>query len=363
MKADETRPLSDHVVYKRFFALATLLFLGFLIYLIIVPFLPAFAWAFIIAFLLYPLYVRLVVLMKGRRTISALAVTALTLIFLLGPLTLMMGVFLLQASDLLQSAQGIDGSVPKQVMSTILHSPITLWIQTTLDLEEEKIIGWINEGSSSILGFLVSASGGFVLSALNTVTTFSITIFILFFFLRDGTTLLNTGKNLVPLSDSRKKSLTNHLSDVMRAVIFGMVFTAAIQGALTGVALAVLNIPASVVLGVIAALLALLPVGGTALVWGPVCIILAMNDRWVAAIGLALWGTLLVGTIDNVLRPILVSRSSQSSVSTLTVFIGVIGGALAFGMVGLFLGPVILALVIALLRFVREKQFVNNNEA
>ncbi len=359
MKAKQTKPVSEQLIYKRVFAIGTLLFLCFLVYLIIAPFLPALAWAFVFAFLLYPLYVRLVTWLNGRTTWSALLLTVLTLLFLLGPLSLLMAAFILQASELLQGAQGADGSIPKQAMAVLLHSPVTVWLETALDVGQDDITRWINEGAAKALGFLVSASGEFVLGALNTATIFSITIFILFFFLRDGAALLTICRNLIPLSDVHKESLTVHLSDVMRAVVFGTVFTALIQGALTGAALAVLNIPAPVVLGVIAALLALLPVGGTAFVWAPVCVILAMNDRWIAAIGLALWGTLLVGTIDNFLRPLLVS--SQSHVSTLTVFIGVIGGALAFGMVGLLLGPVILALAIALIRFAREKNFTDDD--
>ena len=95
-----------------------------------------------------------------------------------------------------------------------------------------------------------------------------------------------------------------------------------------------------------------LPFGGTALVWGPAVLVLAGQNRWVAATFLLIWGALLVGTIDNLLKPILVS--SRAPVATLTVFIGVLGGIAAFGGAGLFLGPVLLALIIALVEFAAE---------
>jgi Predicted permease len=96
----------------------------------------------------------------------------------------------------------------------------------------------------------------------------------------------------------------------------------------------------------------LLPVGGTAIVWAPAAIVLAAQGRWGAAIFMVLWGALLVGLVDNIVRPMLVS--GRASVGTLTVFIGVLGGISAFGAIGLFLGPVVLALIIALIRFMLD---------
>lgn len=358
MKSNKQKSVPGRLFYTRSFALGSLLILGYLIYLIVTPFLSSLAWAFIIAFLLYPLYTSLLGWMNGRTNSAALLLTVLTLLFLLGPLSVLAAAFATQAADLLREVQqlknGAANSILDRLIGTVLHSPLSAWFQTAFDISPADMERWINESASNALRFLVSVSGDFFLGALSTVTAFSITIFILFFFLRDGTTLISLCRDLIPLSDERKENLTRHLSDVMRAVVFGTVFTAMIQGTLTGAALAVLNIPAPVVLGAIAALFALLPVGGTTFVWGPVCLILILDDRWFAAIGLALWGTLLVGTIDNFLRPLLVS--SRSHVGTLTVFIGVFGGALAFGMVGLLLGPVILALGTALIRFAREQR-------
>jgi predicted PurR-regulated permease PerM len=112
------------------------------------------------------------------------------------------------------------------------------------------------------------------------------------------------------------------------------------------------GLPSPVVFGVIAALTALLPFGGTALVWVPAAIVLATQDHWGWAIFMVVWGALLVSLVDNFVRPWLVS--GRADVSTLTVFIGVLGGLAAFGAIGLFLGPVVLALIIALIRFVLE---------
>jgi len=109
------------------------------------------------------------------------------------------------------------------------------------------------------------------------------------------------------------------------------------------------GLPSPIVFGVVAALVALLPFGGTALVWGPAALVLAIEGRWGATIFMLVWGAVLVSLVDNVVRPMLVS--GRANVGTLTVFIGVLGGLAAFGAIGLFLGPVVLALIIALIRF------------
>jgi predicted PurR-regulated permease PerM len=117
------------------------------------------------------------------------------------------------------------------------------------------------------------------------------------------------------------------------------------------------HLPSPVVFAVVAALLSLLPVGGTALVWVPAALFLVTQGRYGAALFLTLWGALLVGLMDNLLKPVLIS--GRAEVPTLAVFIGVIGGLSAFGPIGLFLGPVLLAMTIALLRWAEEHRSVH----
>jgi predicted PurR-regulated permease PerM len=187
------------------------------------------------------------------------------------------------------------------------------------------------------------------LGALGTVADFVLTLFLLFFFVRDGAAMLNVGRRLIPMRAAQRDELFQHLDAVTRAVVIGTGLTALIQGTLVGIAFAIVRLPSPVVFGVIAALLALLPIGGTGLVWVPAAIVLAVQGKWWQAIFMMIWGALLVSLVDNFVRPLLIS--GRAPVATLTVFIGVLGGVATFGMIGLFLGPVTLALVIALLRF------------
>jgi predicted PurR-regulated permease PerM len=154
------------------------------------------------------------------------------------------------------------------------------------------------------------------------------------------------------MDPTRKQRLSRRLQDVTRAVVFGTVVTALVQGALLGIAFWITGLPSPVVFGVLGTIASFIPLIGTSLIWVPASVyLLAQGVLW-KAIFMAAWGGLLVGSADNFLRPMLVSGKAE--VGTLTVFFGVLGGLAAFGTIGLFLGPVILALAIALIEFAEE---------
>ena len=192
------------------------------------------------------------------------------------------------------------------------------------------------------------------MGAMGTLVGFLLMLFLLFFFLRDGASMSARLKNLIPMPKSRKHELFDYLGSVTRAVVFGTLLTALLQGTLVGIGFAIVDLPSPVVFGVIAAVLSLLPIGGTALVWGPATIILAVQGRYGSALFMLLWGALLVGLIDNFLKPLLIS--GRAEVPTLAALLGVLGGLAAFGPIGMFLGPVILALAIALVRWAEENR-------
>jgi predicted PurR-regulated permease PerM len=159
--------------------------------------------------------------------------------------------------------------------------------------------------------------------------------------------------NFVPLAPPRREELRELLGAVTRAVVLGTVVTAAIQGLLLGIGFAVVGLPAPVVFGVMGAVLSVVPFGGTALVWVPAVLVLLAQGRYATAIVLAAIG-LVVSTVDNFLKPLLIS--GRAVVPTLAVFIGVLGGLIAFGMVGMFLGPVVIALALAIMNFAQDTQ-------
>lgn len=350
-------PVRDRF-YARTFALVTALVLGIALFQIVQPFAGPLLWAMFIAFLLYPLHGWLTRRLKGRAQLSAALLTVLTLIVLLGPLAALSAAFAAQVGDLLQTAQS---TVADQTRNNVFDPANVPWIKDTLDwldgtfgVSVAQIRGYVIEGSRAVLQSLASLGGKVFIGAFGAVFGFVLMVFLLFFFIRDGGAMVNTLRELIPMSRQQKSKLFDHLAAVTRALVYGTGMTALIQGTLVGISFLIVGLPSALVFGVIAALAALLPFGGTALVWIPAAIVLAAQGRWGATIFMVLWGALLVSLVDNIVRPMLVS--GRAPVGTLTVFIGVLGGIAAFGAIGLFLGPVVLALIIALLQFAIEQR-------
>jgi predicted PurR-regulated permease PerM len=228
------------------------------------------------------------------------------------------------------------------------------WIEDVAPFSREQTSAALLSAARSVLEWLGSLGGTLFVGAMGTVIGFMLMLFLLFFFLRDGAAMQQRLIHLIPMPETRKLELLEYLGNVTRAVVFGTLLTALLQGTLVGIGLAIVGLPSAVVFGVLAAGLALLPVGGTAFVWVPATLILAVQGRYGAALFLLLWGVLLVGLIDNFLKPLLIS--GRAEVPTLAAFLGVLGGLAAFGPIGMFLGPVFLALTIALLRWAGERR-------
>jgi predicted PurR-regulated permease PerM len=343
------------VFYARTFALVTLFILGALSYRILVPVYAALAWAALIAFLLHPLHVRLTKLLRGHKSLSAGLLTLLAILIVLGPITGLAAAFVVQAEDVLKMAQGFAsqqiGAQGTAGAGRLMNSLLSA-LEDNFGVTPAQIQGWATDAARTVLRGLASVGGRIFVGALGTALSFTISMFVVFFLLRDGAEMLRMVRGLVPMPRPDKRHLFDHLSSVVHAVIYGTGLTALIQGIMLGAAFAVLGLPAPVVIGVLSTIVALLPLVGTPGVWVPTVIILALQGRWVVALIMLVWG-LIISTIDNVLRPILVAgRGAQ--IGTLTVFIGVSGGASALGAVGLFLGPVVLSMGIALARFTLE---------
>ena len=345
-------PTSDQVFYARTFALLTLALLAYLVFHILQPFLAPIAWALFIAFLLQPVHLWLLRKLGGRASASAALLTVATVLILVGPLTALGAAFAAQAAELLRYAQDFAiehrPSEASDLETIPLVGPAIVWLQESVGLSLAQIQSWAVEGARTVLKSLASLGQKAVLGALGTVVGFALMVFILFFAIRDVRAMFVTLRALIPMSAAERARLFTHLASVTRAMVYGTGVTALAQGVLIAIGFAIVGLPSPIVFGVLAALLALVPLAGTPVVWVPAALVLALQERWYAAIFLLIWGA-LVATIDNVLRPMLVSGRAQ--VGTLTVFIGVLGGVAAFGPIGVLLGPLVLALVIALIRF------------
>src|SRR5580692_3327949 len=342
--------------YPRVFALVVAAVLGYALILIFVPFFGPMAWAAFLAFLLYPFNLRLRRRFRGKG-LAAGTLTVLAPVTILLPLSALSIDFVTQISALLQRLQKSAAELDIKSFSDLQQFPwiarINVWLEAHAGVSAEQIQSWLVSGTRQVLQRAASLSGGFFLGALGSLFGFAVMLFLLFFFLRDGDGMLARARRLIPLDDERKERLFRQLSGVTRAIVNGTSVTAFLEGVLIGAGFTIAGLPSPVVFGVLAALLSMLPVGGAAFVWGPAVIWLFVDGRWGYGIFMLAWGILL-GGLDNVLRPMLIS--GRARISALAVFIGVLGGISAFGSIGIIAGPVVLSLALALIEFAEESR-------
>jgi predicted PurR-regulated permease PerM len=340
----------------RVFGIAAAALVLYLLARILRPFFGPILWALLLAFLLFPVNRWLRGKLRGRRGAASLLLTFAVTLGIVIPSTLLMLVFVRQATELLGRVSELAGRYQIERPQDLLKIPalgrIIEWIDEKTPLSAAELQQWFVNAARKVLEFAISGGRQFLVGALGAVIGLLLMLFILYFFFRDGDEMAARLVRLVPLEGSRKTRLIAQLSGVMRAVVFGSLATALIQGALLGVAFEIAGLPSPVVFGFLTALAALLPVAGTALVWAPAAVVLYAQGRPGWALFMLLWGALLVGSVDNFLRPRLISGRAQ--ISTLPVFFGVMGGLAAFGAIGLFVGPLIIALALALVGFAEE---------
>ncbi|MFO1426831.1 MAG: AI-2E family transporter [Steroidobacteraceae bacterium] len=341
--------------YRKALILATVAVLGIGVYRVLEPFWGALAWAICLAFLLGPLQVRLARRLRGRAGLAAGLLTVLTPLIVLGPLALLGFAFAGQVALLVERLQKLqlhfDASLLAQLEAAPLIGPAVHWLRENVPVSAAQVHDGLLGAAQAALKGLAAAGGNVALGAVGSLVGFFLMLFLLFFLLRDGPAMLARAVRLIPLAAQRREALLRLVGSTTRAVAYGTVLTALAQGALVAIGFAIAGLPSPVVFGVLAAVLALLPAGGAAIVWVPAVLWLFAAGSWGWAIFLAIWGV-GVTLSDNLLRPLIIQ--SHAPVSTLAVFVGVIGGVSAFGAIGLVAGPVLLTLVADLLRFADE---------
>ena len=341
--------------YTKDFVIVVAALLALALYWMLAPLWGALAWGVCLAFLLAPVQRWLTRKLKGRASLSAGIITVLVPVALAGPLVSLGTAFANQVADLAallqQQSLRLDASLLAQLEPYPFIGSLAGWLRQNLTASTEQLQSWLTSGAQMLLHSLAAKGGNFVLSALGTIIHFFMMLFLLFFLLRDGRKLLDRAVRLVPMESQRRSELLKLVGNTTRAVVYGTGLTALTQGALIGLGFAIAGLPSAVVFGVLTAAMALLPVGGAAIVWAPAVVYLAATSQWGWAFFMLIWGA-FVSVSDNLLRPLLIS--SQAPVSILAVFIGVIGGVSAFGIIGIIIGPVLLTFISALLRFLDE---------
>lgn len=305
-------------------------------------------WAAIIAYMTWPCYQYIYRLCGSRATLSATIMISLIILLIGIPLTF--GIFMLQ-----HEGRNVYYELQKQVFSGHLNVPQFIRDLPFIGKEVSRTLHDINTDPNSIIQTISTwiqghlNYGRFVLNEIGkNIVKLCFAIMSLFFFYRDGQTILNqVSKALEMVIGPRIHHYLDTISETTRAVVYGVGLTAVAQAVLAGLSYFVAGVPNPMVLTIVTFLLALIPFG-TPLAYGAVSLWLFSQGQTVEAIGVMVWGVAIVSTSDNVIRPLVISGATQ--IPFLLIMFGVLGGIASFGLVGLFIGPVILAVLLAIWR-------------
>ncbi len=189
-------------------------------------------------------------------------------------------------------------------------------------------------------------------NVLGFIADFFLCTLALFFFFRDGKRMLAGIRGLLPMEVAHKDLVLQRFGDALSAVVQGSLLVAVAQGTLAGLGYWVLGVPFAVFLGCVTAFISLVPMG-TPLAWGSVAVYLFASGAFGKGIALVLWGILGIGTIDNVIRPLVIG--GKTAIPTIYLFFGILGGLKAYGFLGMFLAPAVIAMLVAFVRIYREQ--------
>ena len=305
------------------------------------PFLMAIFLAGLFSALVHPVYRRFVNWYGGRRSLASLTTLSLITLFILLPLTGLMGVVTSQAIKVGQSAKPWvqqQLASPSVLFAKLQALPFYDKLMPYRDLIYQKAGEMVGKAS----GFLIDNLQSATLGTVNFLFMTLIMLYAMFFFLMDGDKLIRKMLYYLPLENDEESRMLDRFTSVARATLKGTAVIGVLQGGLAGLALAVVGIPSPVFWGVLMVLLSILPGIGTALIWLPAAGILGASGHWPQAIGLVLFCGIVVGSLDNILRPKLVGKDTQ--MHELLIFFGTIGGIMMFGFVGFIIGPIVAAL-------------------
>jgi predicted PurR-regulated permease PerM len=343
--------LSDRLPRAQFDLLRTSTLVGITLiglivcYLVALPFLPALIWALAAAVLAMPLHRRFEAKLRHPNLAASISL-ALLAVLVFFPLALL-------GNALFAALIGGLGSMQEQVaggdLQRLVEShPLARWLASLApaDVDLTSIFG-------NVTGWVAGVGASVVRGSVTNIITIVLTFYLVFFFLRDHREALHQVRMLAPLSRSETDYLFERVADTIHAIILGTVITSAIQGVLGGAMFWLLGLPNPVFWGIVMAVLAIIPVLGTFIVWIPAAVYLALGGEWGKAAVLVTWGTFVIGGIDNILYPIL--AGGRLRLHTLPTFIAIVGGLALFGTSGLLLGPLAVVLTIALLKIWHER--------
>lgn len=339
----------DHGLLKTLSVFALLLAGVYLLGSILFPFLSPIAWALIIGIITFPLYRRLHDLCKGRESLASAIMTMLVMLVFVLPTVAMLVILVQELTALYRLAEtSVSSGAALELAQRLGSQPWFMMVMEKLravtGMNEAGLLENLMSNSKQILGNLLGFLSSVLANSFVFLFDMIFMLFILFFVYRDGERIHQWLAEKSTLDGHRFGALLpSVVQNVLSGFIFGTLLTSVLQGVLAGVAYWVAGVPSPLLLGLLTGIGGFIPVVGTAIIWLPAAIYLFVQGATTTAVLLALWGFLVVGMSDNVVRPIFMS--SKVSLPILPLMIGVFGGLAAFGVLGAIFGPLLLAVL------------------
>ncbi len=321
----------------------------YLCWLMLQPFVEVLLWASVLVVVFYPVHKRLTARTKSPGLSAALS-SLLVIATILVPLTLVTWAVVNEIANVAQTVQDNVSSLLDP------NSPSTgralKWLGKYVNLDQLRSQQYMVERLKSLSGQIAGRTLGVVGGLVGAIVEIFFVIFTMYYLFRDGEWITDWLRDVLPLEKAQSHEIFARMRDVISASVYGVVVIATVQGALGGLMFWILGLPSALVWGVVMIFMSMIPVLGSFVVWVPAAIFLAATGHWGKAAILTAWGALVIGTIDNILRPKLVG--GKTKLHELLIFFSVLGGLQVFGVLGLVVGPVIVAVTLALMDVFRE---------
>jgi predicted PurR-regulated permease PerM len=317
----------------------------YLCWLMLKPFIGVLEWAIVLVIVFYPIHKRLATRIRNP-SLNALVSCLLVVVTLVLPLVIL-------GMAVADEVGRVVPNLPSHLTQfTNPQNPLLArvfdWIEARFGLDALRLQAFVVEQLNNSGQRLLGVSLSFVGNILGGVVRAFFVIFTMYYLFRDGDKIVRRLPAALPLEREQSEAIILRTQQVVSASVYGVVTIAALQGLLGGLAFWILGIPSPILWGVLMAFVCMIPIAGSFLVWLPLSIYLMVSGHWTKAVILIVWGALVVSTIDNLLRPKLVG--SQTRLHELFIFFSVLGGISVFGLLGLVLGPVVLAITLGLLQ-------------
>lgn len=332
--------------------LVILTLLGYLSYQIISPFLVPISWAVVFSIVFYPVYAFISRHIKVKSIASSITVF-IVVVIIIGPIIYVSLVLVAELRKIGEYAHAAEGTeLIRSLFWKIKSSPQYASISSLVGEQNMPTVEEIMANLANLGKGLAEKLSVEVTNLLSVVIDFLFMTFTIFFLFRDGPNFLNKVRDYMPFSEEQKSRLTKQVKAMVASTVYGGVTVAVIQGFLGGLAFYVIGFASPVLWGITMSIVSFIPLLGTLGVWGPAAIYLLIRGEYLTGAGLIFYGAFVIGLVDNFLRPLLIG--SRTKMPTIIIFFSVLGGIEAFGIIGLIMGPLIMAVFISVFEIFRH---------